>query len=962
MMERERFEEVERLYHLALEREPGQRASFLESICGDDEGLLREVASLLAREVQAANFMEKPAHEVAAQGLAHSDLPSLVGRRLGPYDILGLLGAGGMGEVYRARDTRLNRIVAIKVLPSSLVRDLERRKRFEREARAISSLNHPHICTLHDVGQQDGVDFLVMEYLEGETLATCLKKGALPLDRVLRYAIEIADALSEAHRHGVLHRDLKPGNVMLVKGREGPRVKLLDFGLAKLKAAPSREGSVDLTASGEVLGTAQYMAPEQLRGEEADARTDIFALGAVIFEMATGRRAFEGKTRADLQAAILEHDPPLVSKVQPSAPAALDHVVKTCLVKDPEGRRQTAQDVLLEMKWIAEGDGNAGMPSPGRHKNQSRLAWAIASVVGLLAIVLAILHFGENPVETRAVRFSLFPPEKTSFDEPLAVSPDGTRLALIVSSPGKERSLWVRPLDSLAAVPLAGTEGAHDPFWSPDGRSIAFFAQGKLKKIDAAGGLNQTLCDAPHHHGGTWSRDGVILFGMDDVLYRVPAEGGPATQLTARDDVRFLTAYLFPHFLPDGQHFIYLHLDHRHENDGIYLGSLDSKASKRLIESHWMATYAPASDGRDGYLIFARDGSVMAQRFDPQRLELTGKPIPIAEGIESNADVIDTYLSVSTNGTLVYRPSGQQVISHTQLTWFDRAGKQLGTVGLPRDHHPALSPDGKRVAVMRYFKSGTNSNIWVLDLARDAASRLTFSSARDEKPVWSPDGRRIAFVSNREGRYGLYQKASSGEGEDELLLKSDEDTWTNNWSSDGRFLLYNTLTENADIWARPLIEGDRQPIPLVQTQFGEGGASLSGDGQWMAYGSNISGRSEVYVRLFRPGSGKGSQVPPESWLISTQGGGSPIWRRDGRELFYRTGGKIMAVEVKTGVSKGRPTFKAGVPKLLFDPRAVDYDDFAVTTDGQRFLINIPLLEDKARSVTVVLNWNVGLNP
>jgi serine/threonine protein kinase len=958
MADHERFTQIERLYHLAMEREPGQRAGFLNSACGGDEGLMKEVESLLAREEQADNFMEEPALEMAAQGLAHSDIPSLVGRRLGPYDILGLLGAGGMGEVYRARDSRLDRIVAIKVLPPSLARDPERRKRFEREAHAVSSLNHPHICTLHDVGHQDDVNFLVMEYLEGETLAARLKKRALPLHQVLRYAIEMADALAEAHRHGVFHRDLKPGNIMLVKARGGARVKLLDFGLAKLRppggSSPRTGDREDLTASGEIVGTVQYMAPEQLRDNEADGRTDTFALGAVIFEMATGLRAFEGNSKAELLAAILEHQVPPLTTLVPMTPAALEHVVNKCLVKDPDGRWQSSQDLKDELTWIAQAGSTAGAPTvlDRRGKNLARLAWAIG-VVAVIALVLALQPFRQKPSEMRAV-LSVLPPEKATFGESLAVSPDGTRLALIVSSPGKVPSLWIRRLDSLSAQPLAGTEGASDPFWSPDSQFIAFFAEGKLKKIDVAGGTPHTICYPCGGSRGSWSRDNVILFGLDDALSRVPAGGGQATSVTVRDKVAF-TAHQYPQFLPDGRHFIYLFWHQKHQRDGIYLGSLDSKETKLLVESHWMAAYAPDPNGKDGYLLFAREGSLMAQRFDPKRLELTGKPIPVAEGIESQADVKNANLSVSSTGTLAYLPVGR---NYTQLTWFDRAGKQFGTLGLPRDHYPAISPDGKLVAVMRYFNNSTSSNIWVLDLARGAATRLTFSSSMDSSPVWSPEGSRIAFVSNRDGRYSLYQKVSSGEGDDELLLKSDEDIWLTDWSSDGRFLVYNTITANADIWALPL-DGDRKPIPLVQTQFGEAISTLSADRQWMAYESDISGRAETYVRPFRPASRNGSRMPPESWLISTQGGRSPIWRRDGTELFYQSDGKIMVVDAKTGVSKGRPTFQAGVPKLLFDPKAV-FDYFAVTRDGQRFLVNVLVGEEKFQSVTVILNWNAGL--
>ena len=892
--------------------------------------------------------------------------------RLGPYEIVSSIGAGGMGEVYRARDTRLDRTVAIKVLPEHLSRNPQSRERFEREAKAISSLSHPHICPLYDVGHQDGIDFLVMEYLEGETLAHRLKKGPLALAKVLRYAVQITDALDTAHRRGVIHRDLKPGNIMLTK----TDTKLLDFGLAKMRAAEATEGltqlpteTTPLTVEGTILGTLQYMAPEQLEGREADTRTDIFALGTIVYEMATGKKAFEGASRASLIAAIMEHPAPSLTVRDPSTPPVLDRVVTKCLAKDPDGRWQSARDLKDELEWIAGGNAVSAVAVTLRG-NQARLAWAVASVVAMIAMVLAFLHFSEKPTEMRAVRFSVLPPENTTFGDPLAISPDGSRLALIASTPGKEPSLWVRRLDSITAQSLTGTEGADDPFWSPDGQFIAFFAQGKLKKIDFSGGPAQTLCDIGDHARGTWNRDGVIVFTHNDALYRVPAEGGMPTPLSL-DRPSKGTGDYWPQFLPDGRHFLYQTFTQGLRNDGIYVGSLDSPERKRLLDSHWMCAYAPALGGRDAYLLFIRDGILMAQRFDANRLQLTGKSAPLAEKVTDLSQA--AYFSVSANGTLAYRTAGAV---KSQLTWFDRAGKRLGTAGLPvQDLYPALSSDGRRLAVSRAdLESGNSranliapsvpSDIWVLDLVRGTSSRLTLDSPSNELPVWSPDGSRIAFGSNRDGKWDLYQKASSGTGSEELLLKSVENKFGCDWSSDGRFLAYASFspTTGFDQWVLPL-DGDRKPFPFVQTPFGEGAGKFSPDGHWMAYQSDESGQWEVYVRPFSGIAGDGNQAPGGKWPISTHGGTWVHWRGDGKELFYLDPkGRMMAVEVKTGVLKGKRAFEASVPKPLFDTNVYGLSPYTVTADGQRFLINTQISEEKSQYVTVVLNWAAGLKP
>jgi len=627
------------------------------------------------------------------------------GSRLGPYEILTLIGAGGMGEVYKARDTRLDRMVAIKVLPSRLSLSQEARLRFDREAKAVSSLNHPHICTLHDVGQQEGVEFLVMEYLEGETLAARLEKGPLALDQVLRTAIEIASALDKAHRQGLIHRDLKPDNVMITKSG----AKLLDFGLAKLQglesgstaaagvSALATEGR-NLTAEGTILGTFAYMAPEQLEGKEADARTDLFALGVLIHEMATGNRAFQGKSQASLISAIMSFDPQPISAVQPMSPPALDRLVKICIAKDPDERWQTAHDVMLQLTFIAEGGAQAtSSASLAARRGRETLGWIVAGVLLLAGLAAIAVYSPQSTPDVRVIRLSVSPPEGSTV-ESISLSPDGRRLAFVAMGPDGRTLLWLRPLDSYAAQPLVGTEGAAWPFWSPDNRSLGFFAEGKLKRIDAAGSLLQTLCDASDDpRGGTWNQDGIILFSPNfgSPLHQVSAGGGTSTPVTALDASQAETSHRWPSFLPDGRHFIYLMRSAQPDHRGIYVGSLDSKDARRLVSVESSAAYAAP-----GYLLFVRERTLMAQPFDATRFQISGDSFPVAEGVGSFGESGPTgYAPFSASGTGVLA-HGSVAARMTQLVWFDRTGQLLGPIGPPGMYtEPALSPDGQRVAL-----------------------------------------------------------------------------------------------------------------------------------------------------------------------------------------------------------------------------------------------------------------------
>ncbi len=756
------------------------------------------------------------------------------GARLGPYEILVPLGAGGMGEVYLARDTRLERTVAVKVLPARFAASPELRQRFEREARAVAALSHPHICALYDVGSQEGIDYLVMEYLEGETLAARLEKGPLPLEQALRYAIQVADALAQAHRQGVFHRDLKPGNIMLTK----TGAKLLDFGLAKLGAEGPGPGvgertlSQALTQAGTILGTVQYMAPEQLEGKAADARSDIFAFGAVLYEMFTGREAFSGGSHASMITAIMSSQPPPVSTLQPAA-SALDHLVEKCLAKDPAERWQTAHDLASELKCIAgvsiTGSRVTTVPAEAPPPDQGRVlsrAWMAAAAVCLLVVValaaVAVVHFRETPPYRQVLRFEIYPPEKEAFQE-LALSPDGQRLAFTTGLSAATARLWVRPLDSVAAQPLPGSEGASFPFWSPDSRSIAFVAGGRLKKINLLGGPPLTLCDAPASRPGAWNRDGVILFGrILGGIYRVNAAGGESRAITAVDRSRRESSHGFPQFLPDGRHFLYTATAQVPENNAVFVASLDSKDVKRLVNTNLNAAYARDASGQ-GYLLFTRATTLMAQAFDAGRLELAGEPFPAAENMSIAADLGGPFLalfSVSDTGVLAYARGGGSGLKK-ELAWFDREGKRLGAVGEPGDYsNPAFSPDEKRLAVARVDPQANSRDIWIFDLARGTSSRFTFDPADDFNPTWSPDGARIAFTSVRKGNRNLYLKSAAGAGGEEPLLESEAQKSVTDWSPDGRYLLFNSSETGAldDVWAIPL-EGDRKPFLVVTGAF-----------------------------------------------------------------------------------------------------------------------------------------------
>jgi serine/threonine protein kinase len=884
-------------------------------------------------------------------------MPLSPGVRLGPYEIQDALGAGGMGEVYRAKDTRLDRTVAIKILPAHLSSDPVRKQRFEREAKTISSLNHPHVCVLYDVGSQDGIDYLVMECLEGETLAKRLEKGALPLEQVLKYGMQIADALDKAHRGGVVHRDLKPGNIMLTP----TGAKLLDFGLAKpavlLASATTLTTSAPvtsmLTQEGTILGTFQYMSPEQVEGKDVDARSDIFSFGSVLYEMVTGQRAFPGKSQLSVISAILEKEPELISCVKPMTPSPLDHTVRGCLAKNAEDRWHTAHDVKLELQWIAEGGSQAGVPPPlaSRRKVRERLGWTVAALVTVALAAISFQHFSEKaPAPPAPVRFEIPAPGNTTLDAYLNLSPDGRKLAFVTADHSGTPRLWVHFLESGESRELTEAEGS--PFWSPDSRFIAYRSQGKLKKIEATGGPPQTVADLPGSWGASaWNQDGVIVLGSDTGLFRVPASGGVPVQITTLDSARQETHHAAPSFLPDRRHFVYSRLSADPEKSGIYLGSVDAtperQSSKFLVASYSSPVYAPSADPSTGYLLFLREGTLMAQPFDNRRLELKEQATPVAEQVFDRSG--RGAFSATANNVLVYLQTGST--PDRQLSWYDRDGKVLGTVGEPGDYQDlVLSPDGTRVALNK--GSGQTSNIWLLDLARDTSTRFTFGSALDSNPVWSPDGSRIIFRSGTD----LYQKPVSGLKNAELILKSSQTPYPSSWSRDGRFVLYflSDPKTKYDIWVLPL-EGDEKPVPFLVTEFNEGNPSFSPDGRWVAYISDESGRFEVYVRSFAMNSAGTAVEAGGKWQISNGYGEEPCWRGDGQEIYYISlDRQMMAVPIATN-----PEFRPGKPQPLGFSVAGAGSAWDCTAGGRRFLVAAPK-SNRPEPYTVILNWQAGL--
>ena len=904
----DRWSEVEKLYHAALEREPAERIAFLNRTCTDEQ-LRREVESLIEHEEEGDQLLENLPWQLR---------PALsIGMRLGPYEIVSAIEAGGMGEVYQALDTRLDRKVAIKVSAKQFS------ERFEREARAIAALNHPHVCTLHDVGP----NYLVMELVEGETLATRLNKGPLPSEKVVRYGVQIADALAEAHAHGIIHRDLKPGNIMLTK----TGVKVLDFGLAKF-ARPdgSAKNSQKLTGEQAIMGTLAYMPPEQLAGRECDARTDIYSFGLVLYEMLTGKQASDQERAGGFEQGAGSSQ----------AVAPLDRIIRKCLAKDPEERWQSARDLKTNLEW-------AGSWPVVQQQTKIRPRTLVLGVAAAALAIAAIIGWFTWPrSDMLQAHFVLSPPEGTRIalrlpNKPLVtVAPDGRKLLLVAVDDAGLRSLWVRPLNSTAYQRIDGTEGASLAFWSPDSRFIAFFADGKLKKIPASGGPPQTICEAGvgDGEGGTWSQDGVILFPAPrktaaalptGALSRVPSAGGTVEPATALDKDHGEVSHSWPQFLPDGRHFLYLARNENPEKTRIYVQELGSPERRTLLNSKTLAVYAKGPSGRP-YLLFPRDRALLAQPFNLSRFELYDEPVAVAAEVSYNTMYGTSAFSVSDNGVLAYR-SGTFGGSNTalrQLAWYSRQGQRLAGVGEAGVYGSiALSPDERRVAVQRKVKLDDlkDWDIWILEFASGIFSRLT-PGPSFLSPVWSPDSRKIAAVSEVGNRQDLVE-ITMASGATTVLFSDQEPKALETWTPDGRYLLFTAGPAPA-AFQLPL-SGERKPQSILNSDFYNGRFKVSPDRRWIAYQSTESGKHEVYVRSF-PGLDQKRQ-------ISSGGGSQPLWSKDGKELFYLTlNAKLMVVDVKSGAS-----LETSNPRLLFQS-PVDGNpvlgQYAVTGDGQRFLM------------------------
>ena len=879
------------------------------------------------------------------------------------YRILNKLGAGGMGEVFLAHDERLGRDVAIKVLPADFAANGDRLRRFEQEARAAGMLNHPNILTVYDTGTHDDAPFIVAELLEGEELREHLGGGALPVRKAVGYARQIAAGLSAAHERGVVHRDLKPENIFVTK--DG-RVKILDFGLAKLKPA-KLAGGVDteaptqkpLTDPGVVMGTVGYMSPEQVRGQEADHRGDIFSFGAILYEMLAGERAFRRETMAETMTAILKEEPPELSEANAKINPVLEKIVCRCLEKKPERRFQTASDLGFALEALSAPSGSSGsgfksasiaaVAETEKAARRDWLPWFVAGVFALVAVAALGYVFSNRPSSSeKAIRLTFNPPPELAFNDThpdaAVISPDGQKIAFTATSADGKSMLYVRNLDSSEVKLLPGSENALEPFWSPDSRSIAYGSNGKLKRSDLTGANAQVLCDSARLIGGTWNKDGIIVFapGYRRTLEQVSAQGGepqPVNMKTEGDEVEHRN----PYFLPDGRHFLFSW------RGSIWAGSLDSPEIKQISDVRSMAVYAPP-----GWLIFIRNDALVAQAFDAGKLALTGEPIPIITGGKNHLGL--RRFSVSDNSVLIWQGQWQR---DYQLAWYDRAGKQTGAIDAPMKvsvgQSPMLSPDGKRLVVRRVMGSGgaggADSNIWVVDLDKGTGLRTT--STFSQMPVWSPDGSRILYNSGN----NIAVKAANGSGDAEILLPRT--AFPAAWSPDGRFIIFKErgIKTRMDLWALPMF-GERREYPLSNSRFDEQEPQLSPDGRWLAYASDETGDYEIYVQSFSADGKLGA----DKRRVSTAGGKLPIWRRDGSELFFiASDGQMMASSVKTGGTE----FQFATPQPLFKTRTLDleggiYHEYDVTEDGQRFLIGTLIGDTKAAPPTVILNWLADL--
>ena len=896
---------------------------------------------------------------------------NMIGQTISHYKILEKLGEGGMGVVYKARDTNLDRDVALKFLPSHLSASEQDKARFIQEAKAASALNHPNVCTIHDIQEHDLQMFIVMEFVDGQTLRE--KKEAISFKQAIDIGIQIADGLAAAHEKGIVHRDIKPENIMI---RKDGIAQIMDFGLAKLRGNVSR-----LTKEGSTVGTVGYMSPEQVQGRDADHRSDIFSLGVLLYELFPGQPPFKGVHETALAYEIVNVDAAPMSSVKPEIDPSLDAIILECLEKDLNERAQSVKQVSIDLKRFKRESSKQRVSritaareaySPTTQRPSATLeaerrfmvfqrfkrdpvAWSFVALLLLGAVVFAGMYFSFSSVEKQIVRSFIPPPEKANFHfygfaaGPPVVSPDGHRIAFVAVTADGQSMLYVRSLDALTARPLAGTEDAHYPFWSPDNKFIGFFAQGKLKKIDASGGPPVSIADALNARGGSWNNDGNILFvpGAVTPVYLVSATGGTPAEVTKLDSSRMENSHRWPYFLSDGKHFLYfartVAVGAEAEGDALYIASIDSKVNKILVGTSANAAYA------SGYLLFTRGFTLMAQRLDESDLELKGEPFAIADSVLNDAGFNLAVFSASQNGILVYQSGRAQ--AGARLVYVDRSGKEVGLVGDLIEHYsPRISPDGKKVVVNIFDPKFRIQNLWIYELGRGIKTRFTSGLASDFQPIWSPDGSSIVFNSIRKGKDNLYKKPSSGVGIEEILYESNENQTATDWLYDGKVIVFNRdggSGTRTDIWILPLFR-DKKPFVFLQTRFNEWGARFSPNGQWIAYTSDETGENEIYIRPF-PGPGSAVKV-------SIAGGDAPALGRDGRELFYISkDNKVMAAEVQQ-TSSG-VAVKSVRPLFARSPFMTDYDVFA---DGQRFLMNRLIEPQSSAPITLVVNWDAEL--
>src|SRR5262245_5939662 len=872
----------------------------------------------------------------------------MIGTKLAHYEITSHIGSGGMGDVYQAIDTKLGRSVAIKFLSEAFSYDTERVARFQHEARVLASLNHSNIAAIHGLEEIDSRHFLVMELVSGETLAERIKRGAIPIEEALPIAKQIAEALEAAHAKGIIHRDLKPANI---KVSPDGKVKVLDFGLAKafqgeqnttLSNSPTlMSGSVP----GLILGTAAYMSPEQAKGKETDRTLDVWAFGCVLYEMLTGRTVFQGETIGEILAEVFKSAPDW-TRLPADTPPAIRRLLRRCLQKDSKLRLRDIGDARIEIHETQSGVQDAVVTPVAATSRREWLAWisSLALVVLMAAAGIVWMRRAVSSVPPASeMRLEITTPP-ASDPSSIAISPDGRKIVFEATTEGVSR-LWLRSLDSVSARPLERTDNAIIPFWSPDSRSVGFFADGKLKSIDIDGGIVQTLATAARPRGGTWNSDGTILFGPAVGLFRIPAIGGEPVGMTGLDGG---AGFFQPYFLPDGRHFLYFQRSSAGSN-ALYVGQIDGLEKRRLLDAESSAVYVPS-----GQLLFVRQGTLFAQNFDAVRMEVTGNPFPVAENVRrTDANAPRVALSASAAGPIAYRAgfgSGQR-----QFVWFDRSGKEIAKVGASDNEsslEPSLSPDGRQVALRRIVNG--NSDIWFLELERAVLRRFTFDDTSESFPTWSADGKRIVFGSPRKDKVDLYLKSTSGSGNEELLLSTAQNKSAMDWSLDAHFLLFRSQTRDGtyDLWAMSM-DGERKPFPVVQTSFDEPDGQFSPDGKWIAYQSNESGRFEIYIQPF-PGPGSKTR-------ISNNGGAQLRWRRDGKELFYvALDGRLMAVPIQFGANG--QAVEPGAPVPLFVTRlggavtSSNRPQYMVSRDGQRFLMNTIAEEAGTSSITVILNW------